>query len=164
MKAQVLWVVLMLGAMGCASTKKPVQVPVEETSTVVQNSAPVEKEAPANADGEPTDSDLRTLYFDYNSSEIPSEYSEKVGKLASKLSAQPDASLLIEGHCDERGSSEFNLALGERRAMSVKKHLKRFGIQDKQVKIISYGEERPAATGDNEGAWAQNRRAELVVE
>lgn len=164
MRAQALWVVLMLGTVGCASTKKPVQVPIEETSTLAQNSGPVEKEAPAQADGVPTDADLRTLYFEYNSAEIGSGYSEKVAQLASKLSAQPGTSVLVEGHCDERGSSEFNLALGERRAMAVKNHLKRFGIKGQQIKIISYGEERPAVSGNDERAWSQNRRAELVVE
>jgi len=155
-----LLVVLMVGGVGCASTKKQVQMPVEDTS-LAQNSAPTTKEAPVRAEGEPS---LKTVYFDYNSDAISSEYTTKMNTLANTLQADPSAKVLIEGHCDERGGTEFNLALGERRAVTAKKHLVRYGIPEKQLKTITYGEERPAVTGTGEGVWSQNRRAEFSIE
>ena len=153
-------VVLMVGGVGCASTKKQVQMPIEDTS-LAQNSAPATKEAPASADGERS---LKTVYFDYNSDALANEYTENMNNLAKTLQADPSTKVLIEGHCDERGGTEFNLALGERRAVTVKKHLVRYGISDKQLNIISYGEERPAVTGTGEGVWSKNRRAEFSVQ
>jgi len=152
-------VVLMVGGVGCATAKKQVQMPIEDTS-LAQNSAPATKEAPARAEGERS---LKTVYFGYNSDALDSEYTDNVDNLAKTLQADPSAKVLIEGHCDERGGTEFNLALGERRAVTVKKQLIRYGISDKQLNIISYGEERPAVTGTGEGVWAKNRRAEFVT-
>ncbi len=153
-------VVLMVGGVGCATAKKQVQMPIEDTS-LAQNSAPATKEAPARAEGERS---LKTVYFGYNSDALDSEYTDNVDNLAKTLQADPSAKVLIEGHCDERGGTEFNLALGERRAVTVKKQLIRYGISDKQLNIISYGEERPAVTGTGEGVWAKNRRAEFSLE
>jgi peptidoglycan-associated lipoprotein len=152
--------VLLVGGVGCATAKKQVQMPIEDTS-LAQNSAPATKEAPARADGERS---LKTVYFGYNSDAIDSEYTDNMDTLAKTLQADPSAKVLIEGHCDERGGTEFNLALGERRAVTVKKHLVRYGISDKQLNVISYGEERPALTGTGEGVWAKNRRAEFSLE
>lgn len=75
----------------------------------------------------------------------------------------PKWQVTVEGHCDERGSTEYNLALGERRAATVKQYYQDFGIDPKQIKIISYGEERPAVQGHSEKAWAKNRRAVTLV-
>jgi peptidoglycan-associated lipoprotein len=72
--------------------------------------------------------------------------------------------IVIEGHCDERGTAEYNIALGERRAKSVKRYLINLGVDSSQLSTISYGEERPADPGHNEAAWAKNRRAEFVIQ
>lgn len=164
MKVQALVTVMMVSAMGCASAKKQTAVPVEEMTALVQNAGPAENKAPEKAEGDRTEANLRTVYFNYNSADVDATYTEQLNRVATNLKADPDAKIVIEGHCDDRGSTEFNLALGERRAVATKNHLKRLGIPEKQMRVISYGEERPAVTGEGESAWAQNRRAELTVE
>jgi len=94
-------VVLMVGGVGCATAKKQVQMPIEDTS-LAQNSAPATKEAPARAEGERS---LKTVYFGYNSDALDSEYTDNVDNLAKTLQADPSAKVLIEGHCDERGGT-----------------------------------------------------------
>jgi peptidoglycan-associated lipoprotein len=79
------------------------------------------------------------------------------------MNANPKMQIQIEGHTDERGSSEYNVALGQQRAASVKRYLTQHGIADGRITIISYGEERPAATGHDETSWSHNRRAEFVI-
>ena len=160
---QMFLAMMMVGALGCASTKKQVTLPAEDTVGVA-NSGPATKEAPAKEDGERSDASERTVYFDYNSAEIEGQNADRIERIAQTLQAEPDSQVLIEGHADERGSTEFNLALGEKRAMTTKKNLTRYGIPAKRINIISYGEERPAVAGANEAAWANNRRAEIVVE
>ena len=105
---------------------------------------------------------LRTVYFDYNDATIREESKAFLSQVAEALIAQPTASIEIEGHCDLRGSTEYNLHLGERRARSVQKYLLAQGVTPEQVSIISYGEERPADPGRNERAHQRNRRAELT--
>jgi peptidoglycan-associated lipoprotein len=102
------------------------------------------------------------VYFDYDSSEIRAEYIEVVAAHAAYLVKYPAARLRLEGHTDERGSREYNIGLGERRAQAVRRALLLQGVADAQVVTVSYGEERPAAEGGEEAAYAQNRRVELV--
>lgn len=104
----------------------------------------------------------KTIYFDYDISEVRSDYLDVVIAHGDYLAANPNASLTIEGHCDERGSREYNIGLGERRANAVMRLLMSRGATADQIVSISYGEERPAALGSHEEAWAQNRRAELL--
>lgn len=106
--------------------------------------------------------DIRTIYFDYDSSEIRSDYQPVVIAHGVALVANPQLSVTVEGHCDERGSREYNIALGERRANTVKRVLMAQGAQENQIITISYGEERPAVLGSNDQSWAQNRRVELI--
>ena len=80
------------------------------------------------------------------------------------LKLNPDARVIIEGHCDDRGTTEYNLELGARRAKSVRDHLGRLGVDTSMLETISYGEERPASEGSGESAWSQNRRAEFRLE
>jgi peptidoglycan-associated lipoprotein len=103
------------------------------------------------------------VYFDYNQSVIRSEAKEPLRNAAESLKSNTKAQIAIEGHCDERGSSEYNLALGERRAQSVKSYLRTLGVDGKRLSAISYGKERPVDPGHTEEAWAKNRRAELIV-
>jgi peptidoglycan-associated lipoprotein len=103
-----------------------------------------------------------TVYFAYDSSEIQSEYVPIVAAHAAYLAKYPGAKVRLEGNTDERGSREYNIGLGERRAQTVRKALMLQGAADSHVTTVSYGEERPAAEGHDETAYAQNRRVVLV--
>lgn len=104
----------------------------------------------------------KVIYFDFDQTTIRSEFIDVLRAHAGYLISQPDATVLIEGHADERGSREYNIGLGERRANSVKGFLEAEGVDSRQISTISYGEERPAVQGHDENSWAQNRRAVLV--
>ena len=107
---------------------------------------------------------IKTIYFDFDSSELSADDEEVVKHHGKYLALNSDASLRLEGHTDERGTREYNIALADRRAQSIKKLLLFQGASSSQVTIISYGEEKPAALGHDEEAWRLNRRAELVYE
>lgn len=102
------------------------------------------------------------VYFDYDSSEIRSEYVPVVAAHAQYLVRYPTARVRLEGHTDERGSREYNIGLGERRAQTVRRALLAQGVAEAQIATVSYGEERPAVEGSDDAAYAQNRRVELV--
>ena len=104
-----------------------------------------------------------TIRYDYDSSEITSSAQMTLDRQAAFLKAKPSIKIIIGGHCDERGTREYNLALGERRAAAAKDYLVSKGVNSARIKIISYGKERPIATGSNEGSWARNRRAVSVI-
>lgn len=104
-------------------------------------------------------SDVATVYFPYDASTLTKEARASLKKSASWLNDHPAASIQIEGHCDERGSVEYNLALGERRANAVKFYLTKMGIDASRLSTISYGKERPVDGHHDEDAWAKNRRA-----
>lgn len=106
----------------------------------------------------------KVVYFDFDTAEIRPEYVDTLRAHAEYLVNTPAARLVIEGHCDERGSREYNIALGERRANSVQRFLEAEGVSPVQLETVSYGEERPVDLGHNEEAWARNRRAELVYQ
>ena len=103
----------------------------------------------------------RVIYFDFDSFVVKDEFRGTVDAHAKLLSADRSKRLSIEGHTDERGGREYNLALGQKRAEAVQRALVLLGASDKQIEAVSFGKERPAATGSDEAAWAQNRRAEL---
>ena len=104
----------------------------------------------------------RTVYFDFDSSEIKGEGTDIVAAHAKYLAANPGTRVRLEGHTDERGSREYNIGLGERRAQAVRRALLLQGAADAQISTVSYGEERPAVPGHDEAAWAKNRRVEIV--
>jgi peptidoglycan-associated lipoprotein len=104
----------------------------------------------------------RTVYFDYDQDSIKSEYRAIVTENGKYLAANPGARVRLEGHADERGSREYNIGLGERRAQAVKQALLLQGAGASQLTTVSYGEERPAATGSDEESWGLNRRVEIV--
>lgn len=104
----------------------------------------------------------RVIYFDYDSSNIRNEDRELIRAHAAYMAANTGAVAVLEGHADERGSREYNIALGERRAKAVRQLLLFQGAADRQLETVSYGEERPAASGHDEGSWQQNRRVEIV--
>lgn len=105
---------------------------------------------------------VRVIYFDYDSANIRADFNDTVAAHAAYLAANPNTVVTIEGHADERGSREYNLALGERRSLAVRKQLVLLGASAAQIKTVSYGEERPAVDGHDDSAYGQNRRAELV--
>jgi peptidoglycan-associated lipoprotein len=104
------------------------------------------------------------VYFDFNDASLKSESQSILQRKADWLQNNSEASVLIEGHCDERGTTEYNLALGDRRANSVKSFLVDMGIAPSRLKMISYGEEMPVDKGQSETAWAKNRRAHFSIE
>ena len=103
------------------------------------------------------------VFFDFDKSDIKPEGRTTLQKQADWLKKYPNVTVTVEGHCDDRGTREYNLALGERRATAVKKMLVALGVPANRISTISYGKERPAVVGDNEQAWAQNRRGVTVV-
>ncbi|WP_232470553.1 MULTISPECIES: peptidoglycan-associated lipoprotein Pal [Methylococcus] len=104
----------------------------------------------------------RVIYFSYDSSEVLPEYVPIVNAHAAYLAAHPNVTVTLEGHCDERGSPEYNIALGEQRARSIANTMRFQGASDGQMQIVSFGEEKPADPGSGEAAWAKNRRVEIV--
>lgn len=115
-------------------------------------------------EGEPvTDVQFDNVHFAYDSFQIESTEIMKVESVADYMRSQGDVVLVVEGHCDERGSREYNLALGEHRALAVRAHLVRLGIDGDRIQTRSYGEEQPVDPGHNESAWRRNRRAEFKL-
>lgn len=98
------------------------------------------------------------VFFAFDSSELDNEARDTVQKLAAWMQANPAVTVTVEGYCDERGTREYNLALGERRANAARDYLVALGVNPSRLSTISYGKERPAVMGSNEYAWAQNRR------
>ncbi len=103
------------------------------------------------------------VFYDFDKYNLKPQARETLQRQAAWLKKYPSVTVTVEGHCDERGTREYNLALGERRANSAKNYLVALGVNPNRIKTISYGKERPAVTGSNEAAWAQNRRAVTVV-
>ena len=153
---------------GCAHQQKPVEV--------AQAPAPVKAEPkPAPAPPPPVESmdaqaakDLEAvlkglvIHFEFDRSELSDGSRERLDRLATALRKLPKAKVRISGHCDERGTEEYNLALGHRRAEISRGYLVKLGVAEGQVETVSYGDQQPAAPGSNEEAWAQNRRAEFL--
>jgi peptidoglycan-associated lipoprotein len=107
---------------------------------------------------------LDTVYFHFDSSELTPEAQATLRDNASWLKENSTSDVVVAGHCDERGTIEYNIALGERRANAVREYLTSLGVPRDRVRIISYGEERPAEAGHSETAWSKNRRAEFAAE
>ena len=161
-------------ALGLAACQKPKQVqpetaPAPATEDGAQTSGiPTESVPTTGAMSEAQRQALAALqnrnvvYFQYDSSEIQPQYDAVVQAHATYLTRYPTARVRLEGNTDERGSREYNIGLGERRAQTVRKALMLQGVTDLQIMTVSYGEERPVAEGSDESAYAQNRRVELV--
>jgi len=106
-------------------------------------------------------STARSVYFDYDETALKEDFNGLVERHGKYLAANPALAIRVEGNTDERGSPEYNLALGQKRALSVVRALKIYGVRDSQLEAVSWGEEKPKATGGDESGWAQNRRADL---
>jgi len=123
-----------------------------------------EQNPPHAAMGGAGDSSMfRTIYFDFDKSDLRADAREGLQANASYLKSNSNVQITIEGNCDERGSNEYNLALGKRRAEAAYKYLVDLGIDGSRMTTVSYGEERPAVEGHNELAWAKNRRDDFKV-
>lgn len=109
-----------------------------------------------------TDAPMLPVYFDFDKSNIRADQQSRIEKDASYLKDNPQVTIQVQGNCDERGTNEYNMALGERRALSAKKYLMNLGIAGTRISTISFGEEKPLALGHDEAAWAQNRRDDFV--
>lgn len=110
-----------------------------------------------------TDADLEDVFFDYDRYSIKPGAREALKNNAEILKNDPSLMIKIEGHCDERGSNEYNIALGERRAKAVKKYLTNLGVDSRRIDWVSYGEEKPFCRAHNEGCWSKNRRGHIVT-
>jgi peptidoglycan-associated lipoprotein len=106
--------------------------------------------------------ETQTVYFAFDNSTISGDYEEMLAAHAAFLSKDASIKVKVEGHADERGTPEYNIALGERRAMAVSKYLQALGVQADQIDVVSYGEEKPLVLGQTEEAYAKNRRAVIV--
>jgi peptidoglycan-associated lipoprotein len=104
------------------------------------------------------------IYFEFDQATIKMDQIPKLEQNATYLKDNPSAKIVIEGNCDERGTNEYNLALGERRALNAKTYLIELGIEDYRIRTVSYGEERPLFPGEDEFSWSQNRRDDFVLE
>jgi peptidoglycan-associated lipoprotein len=144
-------------AVVAAPAVAPVSAPAAMPPTVA-----MKQELAAHLDPASMISRERSLYFDFDSFAVKSEYRTMLSNHASYLGSAPSLTIRIEGNSDERGGTEYNLALGQKRAEAVRRSLKVLGVKEAQMEATSWGEERPQATGHNEAAWSQNRRVDLV--
>ena len=140
---KIMLVVLVIGMLGACTSKTSKPAP-----KVAADSSPI----PA----------ARTVYFDFDKSEVKEEGRVVVDSHSGYLKGNRGAKVVLEGHCDERGSREYNVGLGERRSQAVRRLMLFQGVSDNQLETVSYGEERPAVVGHNEAAWSKNRRVEIV--
>ena len=162
--------VLLISLLAACASDKPAEVasapaaPTEAAAPAPVAEAPKEA-APVSADPlDDANSILakRSAFFDFDKSVIKADDKPMIQAHGQYLAGHTDRKVVVEGNCDERGSSEYNLALGHRRANSVKKMLEVSGAKAAQISTVSFGEEKPRASGHNEAAWSQNRRADIV--
>ena len=151
----------LLVAPGCGKKPQPgTDVTEEPTSTteepVLDPGSEIDQQEAS------TGTELEDVFFDYDKHNLRGDARAALENNAQMLLADPAIGMTLEGHCDERGTVEYNLALGERRAQSVKDYLTEFGIDASRLMTVSYGEERPFALGHNDSSWSQNRRVHFV--
>lgn len=168
MKYRVILLALLFGLISACTTTQE----TEETAATVEDRDTTEQAETYPSDDEMTTElnpledpnsplSVRVIYFEYDSSEVQSQFQATIEAHANYLAANPDVVVSLEGHADERGSREYNLALGERRALAVSRQLALLGASTSQIRTISYGEERPVVDGHDESSWSQNRRVEI---
>lgn len=152
-----------LAAAGCAHTQppKPVEAPAPAPVVSAPAPAPAEDTAPDDVTAALSNA---TVHFDFDEAVLKPEGQQKLQRAAAALKRRPEISVRIAGHCDERGTAEYNLALGQRRAEAARTYLKDLGVQAGRMTTVSYGAEKPAVEGHDEAAYSQNRRGELELE
>ena len=154
--------VLLAFAAGCASTPEPVEDVIVETEFDDASSSMGSQSEVEDVEVAVISLNIAPVYFDFDRSDIRSEFAPILRAAAAEL-VDLRATVVIEGHTDERGSDDYNIALGERRAGAVRKYLYNLGVPMAQMSIVSYGEAKPAVSGTGETAWALNRRANFRV-
>jgi peptidoglycan-associated lipoprotein len=137
--------------------------PVREPTTVPPEPVAEDAIASASLDDLNRNSPLKPVFYDYDSSDLSAEAQKALDENAATLRKYPSWTVTIEGHCDERGTAEYNLALGERRAVAARAYLVSVGIPADRLRTVSYGKEFPFDPGHSDAAWAQNRRAHFVI-
>jgi peptidoglycan-associated lipoprotein len=152
---------------------QPVTTPTPPPQDVVETPPPVVEDTVEDplmsADMQIVNDELRRrgfspdVYFNLDESSLSDESRERLARNAELLRAQPQFQLMIEGHADERGTNEYNLALGERRANAVRDYLSSLGVDGSRMRTLSYGEERPVCTESEESCWSQNRRGHMII-
>lgn len=162
--------VSVLALVGCHPKKMPPVEPAKDTKAPGEQVArelpaqkPPERPITPIEPGEGEEGVLKDIHFEYDRYNLTDQAANTMGQNAEYLMKNPEVTAVIEGHCDERGTEEYNLALGEKRALAARDYFVRFGIDRSRLSIISYGEERPFDAGSNEEAWAKNRRDHFVV-
>ncbi len=158
-----LFLTLLVGISGCAGPKKSGGVPAPEEESLTTSPLPSRGDFNPETDVNYAPLHAETIYFAFDSSAIPSGERGKLEKAAQWMTDNPDSSLLLAGHCDERGTEEYNRGLGERRALAVREYLIGLGISPQRLHTISYGKDRPASSGHGEADYLRNRRVELGV-
>ena len=150
-----------------AAPPAPAPAPAQVAPTPAPAPAPAPAAAPAPPRPEPKafvpDPQLADIFFDFDKSAIKPEATSVLKTSADWLKSNPNRSLIIEGHCDERGTEQYNLALGDRRASAAKDYLVAQGVAASRINTVSYGEERPQCTEKNEACWSTNRRAHFIL-
>jgi len=155
-------VTLTAALVACKTVKldEPAQTPVQGGTSV--ETAPVNVMDPFNPQS--VLARERSVYFDFDSYTVPEQYNNMVETHARYLASHPQQRVVIEGNTDERGGSEYNLALGQRRALAVRNRMTLMGVGESQIETISFGKEKPRASGSTEADWAENRRADIVYQ
>jgi len=168
---KVLLIALLASAFTLTGCPKPETVKETPSTPATDSASQLPVESPGQDQGEVVDPReqarrramaQRVIYFDFDNADIRPEYREVLANHAQYAATNPSMKVRLEGHADERGSREYNIGLGERRAQAVRRALMLQGTGDAQLVTVSYGEERPAESGSDEAAWAKNRRVELV--
>lgn len=154
----ILAIFVLVIACGKAKKVEPPQIPPPVVEKPVEKPVPPPVEEPKIAP-----LSLTTIYFDYDKSDIRSDARNILAENAKGLTDHPTATIRIEGNCDERGTDEYNLALGQKRAEAAKDYLINYGISASKLSTISYGESRPVAKGHDEASYSQNRRADFGI-
>jgi len=150
--------------MSCGGGPEPVEeIPIDTMPAVVKDTTPPPPPPPPPPPKTLKESQLQTVYFDFDKSDLRGDAKAKLDANYNLLVEFPDAMAKIEGHCDDRGTVEYNLSLGEKRAKAAQSYLISLGINANRLSIVSFGEERPVDPGQNEAAWAKNRRCEFRI-
>lgn len=167
--AKTLMVCMFIAALVCsaACSKKNVEPPAADTAAAVEELQDTDLGAGEFMAPDPNDPVLnavfKNIHFNYDQFALTPQARAILDGIAEWMKINPSKLVLVEGHCDERGTNEYNLALGDRRANSAKTYLTQLGVDAARIYTISYGEERPLASGSTESAWAKNRRGEFKI-
>lgn len=156
---RILLPLVVIALLGCQSAKKNTSEPAQEKAAGAA-SAPEPKVTTEEVSGPQAGDELEPIFFKYNSAAIEKDAVETLKQNAMDLKKNPNVQVQIEGHCDSRGSDEYNIHLGEKRASAAKNVLVKMGVEPQRIKIISYGKDK--ATGNDESVWAKSRRASFV--